>query len=104
MTIPTPTPPAVQPMQWTRFPDGLSPPEPNTGRGHHARPTPGHHAQMNQGNMAEEINAEIEFPSDDDHVLFSAVASLPEDEDEPEFALASEPGDEPSWHEAITGP
>src|ERR1700677_5047948 len=59
---------------------------------------------MNQGNMAEEINAEIDFLSDDDHALFSAVASLPEDEDELEFTLASEPGDEPSWHEAITGP
>src|SRR5882762_11120526 len=59
---------------------------------------------MNRDNISEEINAAIKLPDDDDHALFCAVANLPEDEDEPEFALASEPGDEPSWNEALTGP
>jgi hypothetical protein len=125
VTNPTPTPPAppivepalipvnnpprlqeppAEPISQPRLPDGLTPPEPNTGQGHRARPTPGHYARMNRGDISEEVNAAIEFLDDDDHALFCAVASLPEDEDEPEFALASEPGDEPSWNEALTQP
>ena len=101
---PRPPEQPVEVIPQPRLPNNLDPPEPNTGRGFRTRPNPGHYARLNQGNAAESASF-AELIDDVDHnPLFCAMATYPEDDDDENFALATAPGDEPSWQDAIRGP
>lgn len=99
---PPTTPPAPIPR---RLPDGLDAPEPNTGRGFRARPPPGHYARMQSAaDFANFANLAYDEPDD---LICALVIDTGFEEDKyvpDEYALAAEPGDEPTWCNAINGP